>query len=559
MLRSTVLALTTILALAVGAPAASATVFSGGGTDPAGDGPSAGQDIVGVDAAYDSAGSVTASMTLAGAPDPMFFYLQVGSLSGGTCGPPFVALGGNTDSTTGVWGLSGDSSSDFAAATVTTVGSKMTITASGARLANGAPNCLTGSLAPKATAGNPSPAKVDEVDAPVALSAPPAPPVVPAPPPAPTPPAPAPAPPATPQQTVKAAAPKKVAKLAVTISGVPRTVRRNHWMTLKVRLADTGTAAASALKLKVGTARGFSATPRTIKVKSLKAGKSITKRVKVRLTSKARKTTSVTFKASGAKKLSASSRLAITIGTAKKVTKKKPSAPTAPPTPKSPLAGTYWWYTINHADFAWDNHGVFFIDDQWAYRGIPKGGPPTCTAVTAGTDAKGEETDGCINYTYDAATGVVTLGTAGGSFKDGHLQLTDEGDVHDYDKLVIPAAGARYDVDLVHRSFQGLCGPYSFCTTSLATLRLQSDGQFVLGSSTTSTLDTPISFTGAGSYPPDQHGTYDVQAGGRIHLAFADGTVKDETFALQTDKAGNPDPVTEGVMLDEDNFYKETD
>lgn len=123
----------------------------------------------------------------------------------------------------------------------------------------------------------------------------------------------------------------------------------------------------------------------------------------------------------------------------------------------------------------------------------------------------------------------------------------------------MPDAGARYDVDLVHRGLQGFCGPYSFCTTSLETLRLQPDGQFALGSSTTSTLDTGVAFTGVGSYPPDQRGTYEVQAGGRIHLAFADGTAKDETFAIQVDKAGNPDPGTEGVILDEDNFYKETD
>jgi hypothetical protein len=120
--RSTVLALTSILALAVGAPAASATVFSGSGTDPVGDGPVAGQDIVGVEASYDDAGSVTAALTLAAAPDPQFAYLQVGTLMGGTCGKPYISLGGYTDGTTGVWGLNDDPSSAFAQAAVTTVG-----------------------------------------------------------------------------------------------------------------------------------------------------------------------------------------------------------------------------------------------------------------------------------------------------------------------------------------------------------------------------------------------------------------------------------------------------
>jgi hypothetical protein len=32
----------------------------------------------------------------------MFFFLQVGTRSGATCGAPFVALGGNTDGAVGV-------------------------------------------------------------------------------------------------------------------------------------------------------------------------------------------------------------------------------------------------------------------------------------------------------------------------------------------------------------------------------------------------------------------------------------------------------------------------
>ncbi|HWI73790.1 MAG TPA: hypothetical protein VNT55_17655, partial [Baekduia sp.] len=172
--RFAVLVLTLFLTLV---PAASATVFSGSGTDPAGDGPAAGQDIVGVEASYDDAGSVTASLTLAGEPDPMFFYLQVGTRSGTTCGPPFAALGGNTDGTAGVWGLNGDSAGDFATdAVVSRAGPKVTITASGSRLAGGAPDCVTGSIAPKATPADPSPAAVDLVDTPAALAAPPAPP-----------------------------------------------------------------------------------------------------------------------------------------------------------------------------------------------------------------------------------------------------------------------------------------------------------------------------------------------------------------------------------------------
>ncbi|HWH92833.1 MAG TPA: CARDB domain-containing protein, partial [Baekduia sp.] len=357
----------------------------------------------------------------------------------------------------------------------------------------------------------------------------------------------------------------KVAQLAIAVSGVPSTIRRSRWMTLKVRVANTGTAAAQAVRLRVGAARGLSVRPRTLTLKTLKAGKSTTRRIKVALTPKARQTTTVRFTAAGAKKLQARGRVALTIGKAKQ--KAKPAPGTTPSTPKSPLAGTYWWYNINHVDWAWDNHGVYFIDDRWAYRGIPTGGlPGSCTAVTAGIDDKGNETDGCITYTYDAATGAVTLGAAAGTFKNGELRIFDEGDERFYERLIVPAAGARYDVDLLHRSFSGMCGLFAGCTTGLKTLKLSGDGQFILSSSVVGTFGDAGTgpFTAVASYPPDQHGTYEVGAGGRIHLVYADGTAKDHTFAIQTvdaggPNAGQPDPVNEGVMLDDDNYYRETD
>lgn len=46
-----------------------------------------------------------------------------------------------------------------------------------------------------------------------------------------------------------------------------------------------------------------------------------------------------------------------------------------------------------------------------------------------------------------------------------------------------------------------------------------------------------------------------MQAGGRIRLAYADGSVKVETFAIDTDDAGQPDPMGEGVLIGDDNFY----
>ena len=80
-----------------------------------------------------------------------------------------------------------------------------------------------------------------------------------------------------------------------------------------------------------------------------------------------------------------------------------------------------------------------------------------------------------------------------------------------------------------------MCGLITGCTITEMYLTLTPDGQFVLSHSTTASVGDPGlgPYTVAGNYPPDQHGTYSVLAGGKIHLAFADGSVKDETFAVQ--------------------------
>lgn len=543
MFRFTAFLLTALIGLTT---AASAAVFRGSGADPAGDGPAPARDVTAVEATYDDAGALGVSLTFGAAPDPLFFFVVAGTRAAdGTCGTPFAALGGYTDQAAGYWARSGGGAQSGVA--VARDGAKLTASVTDAGLAGSAFDCVTGYVTPQDDTST----RYDTIDPPVGL-APPTPPPVTAPPSPPAAPAPAPAPAPQPKPAAPPKATKKAPALAVTVSGVPSTIKRNHTMSLKVKLANTGTAAATGVRLRAGSARGLSVRPGTFTVRTLKAGKSVTRRVKVRLTAKARTTTTLSLKASGARKLAASGRVALKVGQAKKPkpAKTKPTGPAGPSGPKSPLAGTYWWYTINHVDSAWDNHGVYFLDDAWAFHGIPKGGLPTaCSAQVAG----------CEPYTYNAATGAVTLGTAAGTFKDGKLSLADEGDVRDFTRLVIPDAGARYAVNLVHRGFQGMCGLIFGCTTWEYWLQLLPDGQFVYSRSTTSTMGDPGlgPFTYVGSYPPGEHGAYDVQPNGRIHLAYADGTAKDYTFAVQLSAAGQPDPGGEGVFLDDDNFYKD--
>ena len=163
--------------------------------------------------------------------------------------------------------------------------------------------------------------------------------------------------------------------------------------------------------------------------------------------------------------------------------------------------------------------------------------------------------DGCLAYTFDERSGAVTIGDKAGTFKDGKLTI----DGQTYEGTQIPAAGTRFTInEHQHYDFSGMCGLILGCTVTKKFLTLLPDGQFVLSHSTTSTMGDPGMgpFTYVGNFPPDQHGSYEVQDGGRIKLAYADGTVKVETFAvLHNVNTGAPDPVGEGVLIGADNYY----
>ena len=104
----------------------------------------------------------------------------------------------------------------------------------------------------------------------------------------------------------------------------------------------------------------------------LKPAQQRTLTLKVKLTRNA--TLKITAKSG---KLTAKTSLPLKLG---KQSKKLP----APATKKSPIVGTYWWRTITHVDYAWDNRALYFVDDKTVYSGFPKGGlPATCTTPPA--------------------------------------------------------------------------------------------------------------------------------------------------------------------------------
>ncbi len=539
MWRSTLVALALLGALA--APA-QATVRKGTGSDPAGDqtGANAGNDIIAAAAqADDAAGQAGIAIGLS-APPASYVLGVLGTRSGTECGPPFVLFLGRPATGAAVYGReSATAPSDFKPAQMSVDGSTVTFAAADAAQLALPFDCAEAATSPDGDTRN----LYDATDAFVALAAD-APPAA----------TPTPTPTVAPQPpTTKASVPPvpvpKTAKLTATLGGVPSTIKRNRTITLKLVLADDGAKATRPITVTLAPARGVSLARRTLKTGKLKPAQRRTLKLRVKLTGRARVSTTLRVSVR-AGTLKATSSVLLRIGKAKK-------APAAPGTKKGPLVGTYWWRTVNHADYAWDNRAFYFVDDRTVYSGLPEAGlPASCTAPPAKPAEEIDKRDGCLPYAYDAKTGALTIGDKTGTYKPGTRLVLDG---NPYSATQIPAAGARYSfADHEHFDFEGFCGLVTGCTVTKKFLTLTPDGQFVLSHSTTATMGDPGlgPFTAVGSYPPDQHGTYEVLAGGRIHLAFADGTSRDDTFAVLTkDDTLQPDPVGEGVFVGVDNYY----
>ncbi len=499
----------------------------------------AGNDVLAAVAqSDDELGRVLVAVGTAGAPTS-YSIVIVGTLNGTDCGAPFVLFAGR--GSTAIYGRdTATTSADFKPATISTDGNTVAMGADDAAQLNLPFDCAIAGTSPDGSTTNPfdetasfalvapAPPAATATPTPVATAAPTA----------------APVPPTTTSNTPPVAVPK-VAKLTAALGTPPSVIKRNRTITLKLVLNNDGAKSTSDATVTIASARGLSVAKRKLKVRRLKPATHRTLKLKVKLT-RAKATLKVSARAG---KLKATTSLQLRVG---KASKRLP----APATKKSPIVGTYWWRTVSHVDYAWDNRALYFVDDKTVYSGFPKGGLPATCATPPGEPQEEVDTrEGCLPYTYDEKTGALTVAGVVGTYKPGTRLVLDG---NTYSALSVPAPGATFTVNEIrHFSFWGFCGLISGCSTTKQYLTLTPTGEFVLSRSTLTTIGDPGfgPYTAAGSYPPDQHGTYAVGAG-TIHLAFADGSVRDEPFAILTNDADlQPNLLGEGVMLGEDNFY----
>ncbi|MBJ7332749.1 MAG: hypothetical protein JHC95_22835 [Solirubrobacteraceae bacterium] len=337
----------------------------------------------------------------------------------------------------------------------------------------------------------------------------------------------------------------KGVRLAVNVDA-PAPVTRNHPRIAKVRVQNTGGSTAKKVVLRFGGARGVSATPRRVRIGTLKSSAAKTVKVVLRPGRRARAKSTLTFTASTGK-LRATAKTALLL---KSTGKRKPVAqiPTTPP-----LAGRYYAKIRVDVMFGNSTDAYLFVDGSWAYRGVPEGGIPQCTAKTAGVDKDGDPTDGCIPYTYDPKTGAVTLDGAPATLAGDRNALTVGEDQFSYYPWV--PTGTRLDAELRGVSVFGYWPNQIVSTTYL---RFFPDGQYVRSGVTTSSLGGGANAGGSdlAVVPADRKGVYEFLPTGALRLTQADGTVDLRTAAIMRDsKTGSANPTTDGVLLDETMYF----
>lgn len=301
------------------------------------------------------------------------------------------------------------------------------------------------------------------------------------------------------------------------------------WKTVKVRVHNRGNATAKKVVVRI-KGKGVKASSSKVSFGTIKPGKQVTKKIRVRIASSKTRTATLTATASGGHK-----------DTAKQVV--LPAKRTT--TPKS-LSGRLYWGADSSLDQAWQNRMVWFVDKRWAYTGIAQKGRPVC---------KSGRKD-CVRYTYSAKTGKVKVGNRTGRVTSKALMLPPRkgATVDSYVPVSIPKAGTRLATKLVHQGSNG-CG-YGYgktCYTYTWRLQLAKNGKFVeRRKGLTSTTVGGSWFIGGSD---DERGTYKILSKGRIQLKYANGKSEVKTFGILQDVREKPDAKNVGVVVRGTKYY----
>jgi len=514
-------AATLVVAFALPA-AASATTFSGAASDPSGDGPSPGQDITRTEARYDDQqGSVSFTVRLGAAPAGS---LQVTTALGrtasdGSCGAPMILLGAFLPDGSTIWLLERDGSSpaeEQDEATRQVSDKTLTLKASDPRLKGLKPNCAVAVLSDPDSA-----ATVYDETASFPVKPPPP-------------------------------KPRLAAKM-----GKVGPLKRRATKLISVRVANKGKAAARKVVVRAKVRGAASLTPRVKKLGTIKPGKSATARFRIRVSARGKGKVSISAKVTG-RKVKAGAATSFRI----KVPKPKPSHPTHPRSSGSLAGKIYWGFESYRYDRSPDLVFLHFTNRKFVRWSTPAADLKPCGRVTAKVK-DGDMQPGCLRYSYDRRSGKVRIGNVRGTYRGGKLKLKMDDDIWPSDGSswylgLMAKPGTRFQTDLINRGYYGACGITPYCSTWSEYLLMTKDGRFGRTKSSLTTGGTPGGvYVAISNLGPNEKGRYKVLRGGRIRFNYASGKKKTETLIVQTNKRGRPDPVHEGLILDDLWFYEE--
>jgi len=546
----------TLAAFLAPASAALADAVSGSGADPANDTSDAAHDIVGLSVSYDAGGSLTATTTLRAAPaagDRGLVLVALGRRGASGCATGGgAAIDGTLDPAQpqARWGYGGGTGD----ATASVAGSAVTLSATAPGLAGGSFDCAVAETLTVTGSGGTS-VDDDMAATPVALAAPaPVPTATPAPS---ATPAASPAP--TPAATPKPAPKTKPAPLLALKAPAPRSLKRNRWYAVKVTVANNGTAAATKVTLRASAGKGTSFKHRTLALKTIKRGKSKRVGVRLRLTKKAAKTSTLKLSAAAkGVKQRATASVVLQIGKPKAIRKPAPKGGGPSQPAKAPLAGLYFTHVeiSTMSSNSWS--ALAFLDDHWAYEGIPEGGLPTCSGPAPGKDSTDGATPGCVPYGYDPATGALTIA---GKPETIDAKLTTVSlDGEEYDAAPLIPAGTTLSAALKAIDVSGFWPNQGI---TIRYLSMAPNGNFAISSSSFGTFGGLPGMAGFGDYsvvPPDERGSYVFGPNGDLHLNYADGHSDVRMTAILRDhQTGSADPAVDGFLFGGEQFYKPDD
>ena len=290
------------------------------------------------------------------------------------------------------------------------------------------------------------------------------------------------------------------------------------WNKIRVNVRNDGDKTAKNVKLKV-SGKNLRFKSKTIKVGTLKAGKSKSVNVTVKLSGKSTRKLSIKATASGGWTAKTSTK----VGYRAKPTK-----------PKSIKGRTYWAsFTGSGSDNIWQVRGLAFVDSRWVYVGVPsKGGVPKCSS-------KVKE---CERYTYNRSKGQVKFGKYVGKVSSEGITITKAPKKSDLKKLrftplQIPKKGSKIKAKLKYSDAYGQCFSGS-CGSWWKNIQLKSNGKFTWTQGRITTIGLPPFQTIVSSSGPDYAGKYKVLSKGRIQFSFRDpksGKNKKQTYTIGID------------------------